>query len=87
MQAYPELAARPRLSSRLTDLPAVGDNPGRANPVPGPASQTEDGEENPDQGSYEDGQENPDPGSHEDGQEVIEEICILYILIVLLNTR
>ena len=87
MQAYPELAAHPRQSSRSPDLPAVGDNPGRANPVPGPASQTEDGEENPDQGSYEDGQENPDPGSHEDGQEVIEEICILYILIVLLNTR
>ena len=68
-------------------MPAVGDNPGRANPVPDPASETEDGEENPDQGSYEDGQENPDPGSHEDGQEVIKEVCIHYILIVLLNTR
>lgn len=87
MQAYPELAALPRQLSRSPDLPTVGDNSGGANLVPDPASETEDGEENPDQGSYEDGQENPDPGSHEDGQEVIEEVCILYILIVLLNTR
>ena len=67
-------------------MPAVGDSPDRANPVPNPSSETKDGEENPDQGSCEDGEENPDPASYEDGQAVNEEVCILYIFIVLVFT-
>ena len=51
LEAYPELAARPRQASSSPDMPAVGDSPDRANPVPNPSSETEDGEENPDQGS------------------------------------
>lgn len=67
-------------------MPAVGDSPDRAHPVPNPSSETEDGEEIPEQGSCEDGEENPDPASYEDGQAVNEEVCILYIFIVLVFT-